>query len=248
MCAQCHTEYYFDKENGNYLKFPQAKGLTCEAAEEYYDSIGFYDWIHPLSRAKILKAQHPGYELYLQGIHGQRGVSCADCHMPYMADGGVKFTDHHIQSPLACLLYTSEPRHFMQILAGPRQVGKTTLVSQVLDDISIPYTLEVADAVDPTDSDWIHRVWESARATMQIRKEQERLLVIDEVQKIDNWSEVVKREWDEDCRRRVNLKVVLLGSSRLLLKRGMTESLAGRFELIRLGHWSLQEMLSLIHI
>lgn len=135
-----------------------------------------------------------------------------------------------------------EPRRFMQILAGPRQVGKSTLVGQVLDDISIPYTLEVADAVDTKDSDWIHRVWESARATMQIRKEQERLLVIDEVQKIDNWSEMVKREWDEDCRRRVNLKVVLLGSSRLLLKRGMTESLAGRFELIRLGHWSLQEM------
>ena len=135
-----------------------------------------------------------------------------------------------------------EPRRFMQILAGPRQVGKTTLVGQVLDDISIPYTLEVADAVDPKDSNWIHRVWESARATMQIRKEQERLLVIDEVQKIDNWSEVVKREWDEDSRLRVNMKVVLLGSSRLLLKRGMTESLAGRFELIRLGHWSLQEM------
>ena len=135
-----------------------------------------------------------------------------------------------------------EPRRFMQILAGPRQVGKSTLVGQVLDDISIPYTFVVADAVDPKDSDWISRVWESARATMQLRKEPEHLLVIDEVQKIDNWSEVVKREWDEDCRRRVNLKVVLLGSSRLLLKRGMTESLAGRFELIRLGHWSLQEM------
>ena len=135
-----------------------------------------------------------------------------------------------------------EPRRFMQILAGPRLVGKTTLVGQVLDKISIPYSLEVADAVDPKDSDWIHRVWESARATMQIRKEQERLLVIDEVQKIDNWSEVVKREWDEDSRCRLNMKVILLGSSRLLLKRGMTESLAGRFELIRLGHWSLQEM------
>ena len=135
-----------------------------------------------------------------------------------------------------------EPRRFMQILAGPRHVGKTTLVGQVLDKISIPYSLEVADAVDPKDSDWIHRVWESARATMQIRKEQERLLVIDEVQKIDNWSEVVKREWDEDSRCRLNMKVILLGSSRLLLKRGMTESLAGRFELIRLGHWSLQEM------
>ena len=93
VCAQCHTEYYFEKENGNYLHFPQEKGMTCEAAEEYYDSIGFYDYINPLSKAKILKAQHPGYELYLQGIHGQRGVSCADCHMPYISEGGVKFTE-----------------------------------------------------------------------------------------------------------------------------------------------------------
>ena len=135
-----------------------------------------------------------------------------------------------------------EPRRFLQVLAGPRQVGKTTLVWQVLQDTSLPHSMEVADAVDPKDSDWIRRVWESARTTMRLRGESERLLVIDEVQKIDNWSEVVKREWDEDTRHEVNLKVVLLGSSRLLLKRGLTESLAGRFELIRLGHWSYQEM------
>lgn len=135
-----------------------------------------------------------------------------------------------------------EPRRFMQVLAGPRQVGKSTLVGQVLQDISIPYSLEVADAVEPKDSDWIRRVWEGARTTMMLRRESERLLVIDEIQKIDNWSEMVKREWDEDTRKHVNLKVVLLGSSRLLLKRGLTESLAGRFELIRLGHWSYQEM------
>ncbi|WP_278845803.1 ATP-binding protein [Porphyromonas gulae] len=135
-----------------------------------------------------------------------------------------------------------EPRRFMQVLAGPRQVGKSTLVGQVLQDVPIPYSVEVADAVDPKDSDWIRRVWEGARTTMTLRGEAERLLVIDEIQKIDNWSEVVKREWDEDTRKHVNLKVVLLGSSRLLLKRGLTESLAGRFELIRLGHWSYQEM------
>ena len=135
-----------------------------------------------------------------------------------------------------------EPRRFMQVLAGPRQVGKSTLVGQVLQDISIPYSLEVADAVEPKDSDWIRRVWEGARTTMMLRGESERLLVIDEIQKIDNWSEMGKREWDEDTRKHVNLKVVLLGSSRLLLKRGLTESLAGRFELIRLGHWSYQEM------
>jgi predicted AAA+ superfamily ATPase len=135
-----------------------------------------------------------------------------------------------------------EPRKFMQVLAGPRQVGKSTLVDQVLSQVSIPHTVVVADAVDPKDSDWIHRVWESARTTMMLRKLEEYLLVIDEVQKIENWSEVVKREWDADSRNHVNLKVVLLGSSRLLLKRGLTESLAGRFELIRMPHWSLQEM------
>ena len=130
----------------------------------------------------------------------------------------------------------------MLVVAGPRQVGKSTLVGQVLQDISIPYSLEVADAVEPKDSDWIRRVWEGARTTMMLRGESERLLVIDEIQEIDNWSEMVKREWDEDTRKHVNLKVVLLGSSSLLLKRGLTESLAGRFELIRLGHWSYQEM------
>ena len=135
-----------------------------------------------------------------------------------------------------------EPRRFIQVLAGPRQVGKSTLVGQVLQKVPIPYSVEVADAIDPKDRDWIRRVWEGARTTMTLRGEAERLLVIDEIQKIDNWSEVVKREWDEDTRKHINLKVVLLGSSRLLLKRGLTESLAGRFELIRLGHWSYQEM------
>ena len=135
-----------------------------------------------------------------------------------------------------------EPRKFMQVLSGPRQVGKSTLVNQVLAQVTIPHTIEVADAVDPKDSDWIRRVWEAARTTMMIRKLDEYLLVIDEVQKIENWSEVVKREWDADSRGHINLKVVLLGSSRLLLKKGLTESLAGRFELIRMPHWSLQEM------
>ena len=130
----------------------------------------------------------------------------------------------------------------MHVLAGPRQVGKSTLVRQVVQELTIPYSVEVADAVDPKDSDWIRRIWEGARTTMTLRGEQEHLLVIDEIQKIDNWSEVVKREWDEDTRRHIQLKVVLLGSSRLLLKKGLTESLAGRFELIRLGHWSYHEM------
>ena len=100
VCAQCHTEYYFAGD-GKYLTFPQDKGLTVENIEEYFDSIGFTDYTHALSRTPILKAQHPGYEISKMGIHGQRGVSCADCHMPYVSDGGVKYTDHHIMSPLA---------------------------------------------------------------------------------------------------------------------------------------------------
>lgn len=135
-----------------------------------------------------------------------------------------------------------EPRKFIQVIAGPRQVGKSTLVSQVLRQIELAYMMEVADGVDSKDTDWIRRVWESARTTMQLRKEKVFLLVIDEIQKIDNWSDAVKREWDEDTRMGLNLKVVLLGSSRLLLKKGLTESLAGRYELIRLGHWSYVEM------
>ncbi|MCF0160629.1 MAG: ammonia-forming cytochrome c nitrite reductase subunit c552, partial [Bacteroidaceae bacterium] len=106
VCAQCHVEYYFKDdpatpEKDQYLTFPWDKGLTVEAIESYFDEAGFYDYIHALSKAPILKAQHPGYETTRMGIHGQRGVSCADCHMPYMADGGVKFSDHHIMSPLA---------------------------------------------------------------------------------------------------------------------------------------------------
>ena len=110
VCAQCHTEYYFDKET-DYLNFPQNYGFTCEDAEKYYDEIGFYDYIHPLSGTPILKAQHPGYEIALQGIHGQRGVSCADCHMPYKQEGGVKYTDHHIMSPLANIDRTCQVCH-----------------------------------------------------------------------------------------------------------------------------------------
>lgn len=105
VCAQCHVEYYFDKklpgkEGVPYLKLPWDKGMTVEAMEEYYDAIEFSDWTHELSRAPMLKAQHPGYETYLTGVHADRGVSCADCHMPYKSEGGQKFTDHHIQSPL----------------------------------------------------------------------------------------------------------------------------------------------------
>jgi nitrite reductase (cytochrome c-552) len=99
VCAQCHVEYYF-KGEGKYLTFPWDKGFSMEQMEEYYDEIGFADWTHKLSRAPMIKAQHPDYEIFRFGVHYDRGVSCADCHMPYKSQGGVKFTNHHIQSPL----------------------------------------------------------------------------------------------------------------------------------------------------
>lgn len=103
VCAQCHVEYYFNKnvvKGTPYLTLPWDNGLSAEAMEEYYDKIEFSDWTHQISKAPMLKGQHPGYEIYSTGVHASRGVSCADCHMPYMNEGGVKFTDHHIQSPL----------------------------------------------------------------------------------------------------------------------------------------------------
>ena len=102
VCAQCHVEYFF-KGEGKYLTFPWDKGTTVEDMEKYYDETDYADYTHALSRAPILKAQHPDYEIAQFGIHGQRGVACADCHMPYKSEGGIKFSDHHIQSPLAMM-------------------------------------------------------------------------------------------------------------------------------------------------
>lgn len=110
VCAQCHVEYFFNGE-GKYLTFPWDKGYTVEAMEVYYDSIGFSDYTHKLSRTPIIKAQHPDFELSKMGIHAQRGVSCADCHMPYKNDGGLKYSDHQVRSPLAMIDRTCQSCH-----------------------------------------------------------------------------------------------------------------------------------------
>ena len=135
-----------------------------------------------------------------------------------------------------------EPRNKIQVISGPRQVGKSTLVKQVLQEVTIPYLLLSADNVQPSNTAWIGEIWNTVRSRMKMQRAIEYLLVIDEVHKIDNWSEAVKKEWDADTFADVNIKVVLLGSSRLLLKDGLTESLAGRYELIRMPHWSYSEM------
>ncbi len=135
-----------------------------------------------------------------------------------------------------------EPRRFIQVIFGPRQVGKTTLVRQVIKEYSHAYTYESADAVLPSNNAWISQLWESARLKMKAENSSDFLLVIDEIQKIENWSEIVKQQWDRDTMEGINIKVILLGSSRLLLQRGLNESLAGRFEVMYLGHWSYREM------
>lgn len=116
VCAQCHVEYYFDKtredaKDISYLTFPWHRGPTADSALKYYNDKGFTDYIHQLSKAPILKAQHPDYEIYLTGIHAQRGVACADCHMPYVKEGGQKFTSHKITSPLSNIAGTCQVCH-----------------------------------------------------------------------------------------------------------------------------------------
>lgn len=135
-----------------------------------------------------------------------------------------------------------EPRKFIQVISGPRQVGKTTLITQLYSQLTFPYIYESADAVPAGNNLWLEQVWDTARMKMKSQKSDEFLLIIDEIQKIASWSETVKKNWDYDSVNKTNLKVVLLGSSRLLLQQGLTESLAGRFESIILGHWTFEEM------
>ena len=130
----------------------------------------------------------------------------------------------------------------IQVLVGPRQIGKTTMVQQILSEWTGPKIFVTADAVASTDVQWLEQQWNTARSEISKTENQQFLLVIDEIQKIGNWSEMVKKLWDEDVIRNLPLKVILLGSSRLLIQQGLTESLAGRFERTYLGHWSYSEM------
>jgi nitrite reductase (cytochrome c-552) len=99
VCGQCHVEYYF-KGKGKLLTYPWHNGLKVEQMEKYYDDTGFNDWVHAETKAPMLKAQHPEFELWNQGIHARSGVACADCHMPYMRQGAIKISDHRVRSPL----------------------------------------------------------------------------------------------------------------------------------------------------
>ena len=136
----------------------------------------------------------------------------------------------------------SEPRRFIQVLSGPRQSGKTTLIGQVLKELPVPSRYVSADALEARDPAWIGQQWNVARTELARSRGRGSVLVLDEIQKVPAWSEALKKLWDEDTRSGTDLKAVILGSSPLLLQRGLTESLAGRFEVLRLTHWTYAEM------
>jgi len=135
-----------------------------------------------------------------------------------------------------------EPRKFIQVILGPRQIGKTTLIKQLLQDIEMPAHYVSADAVAAASGVWIEQQWEIARTIKKQKGSNEIILVIDEVQKVPDWSEFVKAQWDKDSFENNAVKVVLLGSASLLLQKGLSESLTGRYESIPLMHWSFSEM------
>jgi predicted AAA+ superfamily ATPase len=135
----------------------------------------------------------------------------------------------------------AEKRRFVQVLAGPRQVGKTTIIRQVLDASTMPAHYASADEPTLRDRTWLEQQWDIARLQAN-ESRQGSLLVLDEIQKVHDWPSAVKFLWDADTHAGTNLKVVLLGSSPLLIQSGLTESLAGRFEVIPVPHWSFPEM------
>ena len=136
-----------------------------------------------------------------------------------------------------------EPRRFIQAIFGPRQTGKTTIARQIISKTNIPSHYASADEPVLRDRIWIEQEWETARLRLRTRNKQGKgILFLDEIQKVTGWSETVKRLWDEDSAEGLHLHVVILGSSQLLMQQGLTESLAGRFEIIPITHWSFTEM------
>lgn len=150
VCAQCHSEYYFlpteytnakgEEKVAKVVTFPWAEGLSAENMEDYYNGYGFKDWTHKISKAPMLKAQHPGYEIFTTGIHYKRGVSCADCHMPYVQEGAVKYSDHHIGNPLdnianTCLTCHRESEEEFKSLVKVKLERKEQLMELAMDNL-----------------------------------------------------------------------------------------------------------------
>ena len=150
VCGQCHVEYYF-KGTEKRLVYPWAKGLTVDSIMAYYDSTGHSDWTHAVSGAKVLKAQHPEFELYNQGIHARAGVACSDCHMPYERVGAMKISDHHVQSPVlnlnrACQTCHKFPEEELRARVDAIQ-GRTYEMRNVALDAVLQLTRGIAAVV-----------------------------------------------------------------------------------------------------
>jgi len=159
VCAQCHAEYYFkktdwedkgEKKTAMVVTFPWSKGLSAENMEEYYDSYNFTDWTHQLSKTPMLKAQHPDYETFVTGVHSRNGLACADCHMPYVREGGVKYSSHKVGSPLdnianTCLnCHKGTEKEFRETVE--KKLARKSELAKLATDILAKAHLEAAKA------------------------------------------------------------------------------------------------------
>lgn len=160
VCAQCHAEYYFkktdwtdgkgEKQTAMVVTFPWDDGLSAEQMEQYYDQREFSDWQHAVSKTPMLKAQHPGYEMFVTGVHGKQGLACADCHMPYVREGGVKYSNHQVGSPLenianTCLnCHQGTEKEFRDTVA--RKLERKNELSRAAMDILAKAHLEAGEA------------------------------------------------------------------------------------------------------
>lgn len=156
VCAQCHVEYYF-KGPEKRLTYPWAKGLKADQIADYYDEIGFKDWVHAKTGTEQLKAQHPEFEMWSQGIHARSGVACADCHMPYTRVGALKISDHHVRSPLlnvnnACQTCHKWPEEELRARVETIQERTVALRGRALDALmALIADIEAARAAGATD-------------------------------------------------------------------------------------------------
>jgi nitrite reductase (cytochrome c-552) len=148
VCGQCHVEYYFRGPEKR-LTYPWARGLLVDSMLAYYDSVGHRDWIHSASGAPVLKAQHPEFETYMQGIHARSGVACADCHMPYQRVGALKISDHQVRSPLLMLERSCQTCHKVSEDALRERIYTIQDRTFELRNIAIDALLELVDGMEP---------------------------------------------------------------------------------------------------
>ena len=146
VCAQCHVEYYF-KGKEKRLTYPWFKGRKADEILAYYDEVGFTDWTHAETGAPMLKAQHPEFEMWSQGIHARAGVTCADCHMPYMRVGAMKVSDHHVRSPLLNIANACQTCHRVpeqELLARAETIQSRMLFAR---DLALDALMELIDDI-----------------------------------------------------------------------------------------------------